>query len=526
MSAKPESRLSRVWNDLRRRRVVSTTIAYVIGASILVEGAVLVVEVLVLPPWIPRAVLILAILALPLVIFLSYTINLKIKLERDSSTAEPDAEPVDPSIQYDSLPEPLSPPNPATAIASVAVLPFEYRYQDDSREPDTEKRSETDRFVADGIALELHSTLSKMHRLRVASRTLSFLYAEHEDDTQKLAHKLNVHFIISGSVQCEGDRMRVFVELDNAIEGVQVWSETYDRELRDVFSVQHDIAQQVVGAFGHARLREEISTATIHPTPSLDAWSLVQKARSYVLAFTPDALANAVPPLRKAIELDGGYAAAHAALASVLAEQILNGLSESPEDDRETAMISANHAFSLSPIDPFVLKMCGAVWGYFGRIDMSISALRRAVDLAPFDFGSWGYMGWPLVETGAQRDLDELHEIVERIIRAAPQHPGVPYWLYHRSVACTCEDRTEEACELAQKSVDRNPIFPWGWMNLANTQGRLGRSSDAHRSIRRCNEISPELTPQYYEGMIRSMSASDEFANKRIDGLGAIDILE
>ena len=130
---------------------------------------------------------------------------------------------------------------------------------------------ESHKFLSDGIAIELHSTLSKMHRLRVASRSLTFMYAESESDTHKLARQLNVNFVISGSVSCVGDQMRVIVELDNAREGVQIWSESYDRELSDVFTVQHDIAHNVVSAFGHARLREEISTAIAHPTPSLDA---------------------------------------------------------------------------------------------------------------------------------------------------------------------------------------------------------------------------------------------------------------
>lgn len=511
MSKKMSTSATSFWLELRRRRVISATVAYVIGAWILVEGTNLVQEILNLPPWVPKAVLVIAVLALPLVIILAWMFN----IERDTAKGD-ESSPVEllEPDQAERQDEHKVPPSLTSAIASIAVLPFENLSSDADH-----------KFLADGIALELHSTLAKMHRLRVAARTSTFLFADSETDVQELARKLNVHFIISGSVRCVEDRMRVIVELDNALEGVQIWSETYDREVSDVFSVQHDIAHAVVNSFGGARLREEISNATVHPTPSLDAWSLVQRARSYVLAFTAQALADAVPLLRHAIELDVGYAAAHAALANVLAEQVLNGLSLDVDDDSKAALESAEHAFAQAPMDPFVLKMCGAVWAYFGKTDMSISALRRAVDIAPFDFGSWGYMGWPLVETGAQRDLDELHEIMERIIQVTPQHPGVPYWLYHRSVACTCAGQDELAVELARQSVERNPAFPWGWMHYANTLGRIGKGRETEKAIERIKDISPALTSDHYEHMINEMSASRNFAAQRLDGLRELKLI-
>jgi hypothetical protein len=166
--------------------------------------------------------------------------------------------------------------------------------------------------------------------------------------------------VISGSVECIEDRKRLIVELDNADEGVQIWSESYDRDLKNIFSIQHDSAHAITSEFGGARLRDEITSASSRPTASLDAWSLVQRAKTYTLSFTPQTLVNAVPLLRRAIELEAEYAAAHAALASVLSEQVLNGLSDDPRSDRQIALASAERAYSIAPADPFVLKMCGA----------------------------------------------------------------------------------------------------------------------------------------------------------------------
>jgi adenylate cyclase len=503
--------LSRFWSELRRRRVLKATLAYIVGAWVLIEVASVIFPILLLPDWSVRLLVVMAILVLPLVVGLSWLFD--IRLTRATSETQPVILPRNDVSRHSGRSAEL-PPSPASAVASVAVIPFENL-----------SATEDDRYIAYGIATDLHSTLSQMHRLRVASRTSSFAHRADDVDVKELAKRLNVEFVISGSVQRVGERIRVIVELDNAIEGMQIWSATYDRDVDDILSVEREISNMVTSEFGAARLREEISRARARPTDSLDAWSLVQQARSYVLTFTPKALAGAVPLLKRAIEIDNDYAAAHATLAAVLAEEHLNGLGDSPGPDRETALASAERAFSLSPADPFVLKMCGAVWGYLGDSDKALSALRWAVEIAPFEFGAWGYMGWALAETGRSEDIDELHRIMERLLASSPHHPGCPYWMYHRSVAFTCQEQTEYALSYARQSVERNPTFPWGWMQYANTLGVRGHKSEAQRAVSRCLSLSRGLTPEHYDAVLREMCASGKTASLRTVGLLAAEIL-
>lgn len=499
------NRLGGLWEELKQRRVIRTTIVYVVGASILIEVASFVFPALLLPEWSIRILTIIAILALPLVVALAWMFD----IERSPVDASDEDSKINvtlkPAVATDQS---NVPPMLTSAIASVAVLPFE-NLSDDKEFG----------YVADGIAMELHGTLAKVHRLRVAARTSTFATSRDNADVRDIARKLNVKFVISGSVRCVGKHMRVFVELDNAVEGVQIWSEIYDRDVGDLFSVQHDIAYAVASEFGGARLREEIVSAARYPTANLDAWSLVQRARCYVLEFTPDALMKAVPLFRQAIDLDANYAAAHAALASSLSELILNGLAIDSETDKIAALESADKAISQSPGDPFVLKMCGAVWAIFGNTRDSLRALSRAVEIAPFNFGAWGYMGWPLVETGKAQSLEKLHEIMERIIQATPNHPGVPYWQYHKSAAYTCEGAIDDAVRCAQQSVEQNPTYPWGWMHYANALGLKGDTRGAKRAIQRCHEISPALTPDYFERMLFDMSDNETFIERRVAGL-------
>jgi adenylate cyclase len=398
--------------------------------------------------------------------------------------------------------------------ASVAVLPFQ------SLSPQAERR-----FLADGIATEMHSTLSKLHRLRVASRTSSFAIDGASTDIRDIGRRLNVRYVLSGSLYSEGDRMRVIAELDHAQKGIQIWSETYDRDVGDVFTVQHEIARAIVSAFGGERLREEIASASVQPAADLDAWSLVQKARSYILRYSLRALTEAVALLRQAVELDPAYGAAHAALASVLAERVLNGYSDDPAAEEAEARDAATRAMDLAPTHPFVLKMCGVVHAYFGEVGASVAALRRAVEIAPFDYGARGYLGWPLVQTGEQADLDELHEILDENLRLAPNHPGAPYWLYHRSVAYSCADKNDRAVEFAEKSIGGNPTFAWSWLQYGNTLGSQGEIDKARQAAAHAAEVNPSLTPALFRSRVERMSRSAAFTARRIRGLQAVGVL-
>lgn len=496
------SMMARFWSELRRRRVIRTSIAYVVGVWVLVEASSVLFPALLLPEWSVRIVVAIAIVAFPMVIALAWMFD--IERSTDSALGSVIVE----TRGSASAASESGPPLLNTAVASIAVLPLKNLSANVENE-----------YLAEGISSELHSVLAKVHRVRVAARTSTFALRDSRESVKNIARELGVQYVVSGDVRCANEQMRVNICLESGIDGMQIWSETYDREIRDIFSIQQDIAEAVAGAFGGARLREEIASVASRPTDNLDAWSMVQCARSYVLAFTPQALEEAVPLLRKAIELDDEYAGAHAMLALVRAEQVLNGLTPDLDDMRDQAMKHAKRARALAPLDPFVLKTCGTVWAYFGAVDLSLEVLREAVRIAPFDFGAWGYLGWPLVATGQENDLEELHEIMNRILTITPEHPGAPYWLYHRSVASSCEGQDDSAVEFAREAVERNPAFPLGLLQYANALGVTGDMDAAAKAIDRCLELSPALTLKHYENMIRGMSLTDQVADKRLAGV-------
>lgn len=494
---------TRFWAEVKRRRVIKVTLAYVFGAWLIIEASSVVFPYLLLSDTLVRLVIVVAILALPLVVVLAWIFD--IERSRDGVAGLTIVETADSADR---------PPVLGNAIASVAVLPLENL----SAHGDYQ-------YLADGIAAELHIALAKVHRVRVSARMSGAAYRNSGLDVKEIGEKLGVQYVVSGGVHCDGERMRINVSLDNAVDGMQIWSDTYDREASDVLNVQQNIAQAVAGAFGGARLREEIARVTEQDTKNLSAWSLVQRARSFVLAFTPDAVGTGISLLQQAIELDANYAAAHATLAFVMAEQRLNGLAADPEKSRTAAASHASRAHSLAPVDPYVLKMTGVTWAYFGDTERSLRALRQAVRLSTFDFGAWGYLGWPLAATGDKRNLRELHEIMERLFAATPQHPGAPYWLYHRSVASSCEGQTQLAVEFGRMAIEFNPAFPWGLFQLANALGSAGNADDAKQTVAQSLAINRALTASHYEEMVREMSNTEVVVDSRLSGLYQSGIL-
>ena len=201
------------------------------------------------------------------------------------------------------------------------------------------------------------------------------------------------------------------------------------------------------------------------------------------------------------------------------AEKTLNGIGSDPAADRRFAIEVIGRAERLAPHDAVVLRAAGCVHAYTGNYRHAIELLRRAVKLAPYDLGGWGYLGWPLVATGAAADLDEVHDIVKRLLATSPQHPGRVYWLFHRSVAFACADDCEHALAEAEEYTAEQTRFALGWLHYANVLGRLGRHDDARTAVQKSLQHNPLMTPAYYAELMAVLSDQPAVIEKRTSGL-------
>jgi adenylate cyclase len=498
------TKLVRLFNETRRRRVLKVVAGYVVACWGIIQVSEMFADNFGLPGHPIRWLFVIAFAGLPIAFALGWKYDLTPEGMRPAGTAGAD----------DAVGSTPALPIAEGQVAAVAVLPF------DNLTPNTARA-----YLANAIPIELQSLLSRMHDLRVVSRQSAVARSESRADLRTIARDLAVQYVISGSVADLGERLQINVQLADARDDTLLWSERYDVAAEDVERLQQRISEAVVATFGGERMRAEIGRANRAANTDPTAWQLVQQARSYLLDYTPASIASAIPLLRRAIELDSNYAIAYATLGLVTAEKTLNALSANPDADRRSALDAIARAERLAPRDAVVLRTAGCIHAYVGAYARSLEILRRAVKLAPYDLGTWGYLGWPLVATGRAEDRRELHEIVDRLLATSGQHPGHAYWVFHKSVALTCDGELELALKHAQAYTIEQPRFSLGWLHYVNVLGRLDRAAEARAALEQSLATNPLMTPAYYAGLMAVLSDQPSVIDSRTAGLKQAGLL-
>ncbi|PYJ60878.1 MAG: adenylyl cyclase, partial [Verrucomicrobia bacterium] len=235
--------LKRFFAELKRRKVYSVAIAYVVGGWALAQGIAQVFPVFDIPNWAVRLMVILIVLGFPVALLLSWFFD----LTRYGIVRTPDRAP---EAKIDIV----QPSN--SSEKSIAVLPF----NDLSPEKDHA-------YFGEGIAEELLGALAKVDGLRVAARRSSFWFKDKEAELREIATKLNVEHVLEGSVRRDGNRVRITAELIDPGDGFTIWSETYEREMHGIFALQDEITRSIVDT-----LKLKLAISPLRPSRSTEAY--------------------------------------------------------------------------------------------------------------------------------------------------------------------------------------------------------------------------------------------------------------
>ena len=388
--------------------------------------------------------------------------------------------------------------NTSAVAPSLAVLPF----TDLSAAKDQE-------YFSDGLAEELIDYLAKIPGMRVVARSSSFQFKGKSEDLRTVARKLGVTNILEGSVQREGDRVRIMAELVKADDGFQLWSETYDREIGDIFSVQDEIARAVAGALqvkllnakglapssnfrntnpkayeaylragyfnsrGRGKTDLDSALAYVEQAIKLDpryapAWEL----RSYILDTMADVgliepavgFRSAREDAERAIALDSNRAAGYLALAWVQMNRDWNW---------EGAELSVNKAAELEPGSAAVLRFRSFLCHSLGHLNEAIEFHRQALELDPLLAGSHSYMAFLLYSAGR---YDEGEAEVQAALELNPQKT---YDHFTRGEILLGRRRPLEALT----EMEQEPAEIWRLTGEALAYHALGRSSDSSTAL-------------------------------------------
>jgi len=331
---------------------------------------------------------------------------------------------------------------------SIAVLPFLNMSSDKEQE-----------FFSDGLSEELIDLLSQVPDLRVPARTSSFYFRGKADDIAAIAHKLRVAHLLEGSVRKAGGRLRITAQLIRADSGYHLWSETYDRDAKDVFKVQDEIAAAVVSALKVRLLSAPDSSARQTQNPA--AYSQYLLGRQILEQGDWNIAQRAVDAFRKALELDPAYAPAWAGLALALelgAQEESTSISDF-DKNRHAAMEAAEKAIALAPdlAEGYVSRGFLRAWDT-RNFAGAAADYQRALALEPDNPKVLtGFAGSVLVPTGR---LDEAIAALQKALQSDPLNSG--YW---RSLALAQWARGE--CPAAIENADRSLNLSPGQSNTA-----------------------------------------------------------
>ena len=534
--------------ELKRRRVYSVAVAYLVGGWALAQGIAQVLPVFDIPNWVVRLTVLLIVLGFPVALAFSWFFD----LTRYGIVRTPDLD----TRSTDIVPSATASNRVEPGEKSIAVLPF----NDLSPAKDHA-------YFGEGIAEELLGALAKVDGLRVAARRSSFWFKDKEAELGEIASKLNVGHVLEGSVRRDGNRVRITAELIDAGDGFTIWSETYEREMHGIFTLQDEITRSIVDTLklklAISPSRPSRSTAAydayleglvysdkntepelrksleffqraLQQDPKFSrAWTGIAKAWLWLAdAFVPplEAYPNVRDAAVQALQLNDQEAEAHVYLAEskrILdwdldgAEAEFNRAVEiepnstpsnyfiaafyAARGDRHQALAYLQRTSKLDPASLWVNNFACELYRYFGLYDEAMAAGQRALQLDP----TFAHYGEPSL-AALYREMGRFDEAIA-LYEKAREFTGRPG--FGLAISYARMNRREEALENLNAAV-----AGWGYRPgdaIAHVYVTLGAHDDAIRELERACEqrssalhivgIAPEFVPLRSDKRFRSI---------------------
>jgi adenylate cyclase len=358
---------------------------------------------------------------------------------------------------------------------SVAVLPFVNMSGDPEQE-----------FFSDGLTDQIIASLSKVSELFVIARNSTFTYKGNPVKVQKVAEDLGVRYVLEGSVRKSEDKLRVTVQLIDALKGHHLWAEQYDREMKDVFAVQDDITMQILTAL-QVQLTAGPQGAKVRGTQYLQAYLKTLEAMSFFRQITRDGNVRARQFFKEAITIDPEYARAYAMLGFTHQIDIAMGLSKSRKESLEKAISYARRAQSLDQKDFLGYSAMVGPYIYQRDYENAIKEAKKAINIAPGTALPYANLGYALCMSGRS---SEAIAYFKKAIRIDPFPP--PYYYLDLGNAYFLTGNYEEAVKVNKKACALAPDNEGCHRTLAAAYGMLGKDTEAQVEAAELLRIMPE----------------------------------
>jgi TolB-like protein len=385
-------------------------------------------------------------------------------------------------------PAPHRPPEPVTLLPparpSIAVLPFVNMSGDPEQE-----------YFAEGVAEDIITGLSRLRWLFVIARNSSFTFKGRNVDVREVGRELGVRYLLEGSVRTSGDRMRITAQLVEAETGNHIWAERYDRAREDVFAVQDEITESVIGCIQPEVYGAEHDRAKRKPPESLDAWEAFLRALFLYSRRSQASTSEALDLVERAITLDPTYAQAHGLRAVCLTWRAFQGW-----EDREVAFATAAESARMSvthdPDEPWAAVGRGFVAVGRHRDAEAVEAFGRAVDLSPNFAYAHGLLGAAHALGGRP---EQAISSIDRAVRLSPRDIFFDEFQLYYAFAHFQAARYAEAALAAEQSFRRRPGHPVPCIIAAASYGLSGNIVKATELVTEVRSLEPGISAREIE---------------------------
>ena len=372
---------------------------------------------------------------------------------------------------------------PLPEIPSIAVLPFDNLSGDPEQE-----------YLVDGITENITMALSRIPDMFVIACNSTFTYKGKPTKAKQVAEELGIRYVLEGSVQKSGERLRITAQLIDAIKGHHIWAERYDRELKDIFVLQDEITIKIISAIDKKLLKG--GELAVHnwssDTKSLQAYQKLMEARRHLERGTPEELDLARKLSEEAISLDPEYSAPYRVLSHTHMMDTRRGKSKSRRDSIDKAFELAQKVLAMDNSNPNNHSIMGNVYLMKREYEKAIAEFERAVALDPNHAMSFMWLAQGLTTTGRPQEAISLLKKSMRLSPLSKTHASMCLWRLGR--AYYANGQYEQAISALKKAIEIRPNIDAIHLDLVATYIHLGREEEARAAAAEVMRINPKFS--------------------------------
>jgi adenylate cyclase len=359
---------------------------------------------------------------------------------------------------------------------SIAILPFKNMSDDPEQE-----------YFADGMTEDLITDLSKISGLFVIARNSVFTYKGKPVKVEQISRELGVRYVLEGSVRKADDRVRINAQLIDGTTGGHVWAERYDREIKEIFSLQDEVTEQIVEALAVKLVPEEQKRIRQKETENPEAYDLELRGWAYFQQYSQETNAFAKEMFEKAIELDPSFSSAHIGLVWTKLIAWRLGWSQDPHI-MEQVLQMAQKSVALNESLPEAHTLLGNVYLWREQHDEAIEELERAIALDPNNAEALYTLASAMTFVGRP---NEAIRIIKKAMRLDPHYPE--RYVYNLGRAYFQIGRYREAIPSLTEALIKNPNFPPVLFYMAASYANMGELDRAREKVEEIKRLRPNF---------------------------------